>query len=231
MKKLKYLFIAMLLFIGIKNVHAFDNTIKVYDYAQILTEKEETKLKEKINNYIDEYNTDMVIVTVKYYNQTILDEYVNLFYNKNKFGIGYSKDGIIIVIDLKNDKIDIKTYGKATNYYSESEIKNILTTLETKTNYYDKLNVFIDYSNKYIKESSNFFKEDNNIYMFINWPSILIPSIIIPTVIIVIGLLKNKSVKKQDTANYYIKKDSIVINKKEDKFVTTNTKKERIRNK
>ena len=45
MKNIKYLIIAFLLFIGINNVLAFDNTAKVYDYAQLLTEKKEQELK------------------------------------------------------------------------------------------------------------------------------------------------------------------------------------------
>ena len=66
MKKIKYLIITLLLFFGIKNVNAiqkFDTTIKVYDYAQILTEREEKKLKAEANNYVNKHNMDMVIVT------------------------------------------------------------------------------------------------------------------------------------------------------------------------
>ena len=67
MKKFKILFTLLLVFIGIKSVYAFDNTIKVYDYAQVLTSDEEDKLKNEVNKYIDEYNMDMVLVTVKHH--------------------------------------------------------------------------------------------------------------------------------------------------------------------
>jgi len=140
MKKLKFLFIIMLLFVGIQSILAFDNTIKVYDYAQILSEKEEINLKKQVNNYINNYNMDMVLITVKYYTQSTTDEYINAFYNKNNFGKGISKDGVIVAIDLKENNISIKTFGKAFNYYSDGEIKNILNQMENNEEYYDKLN-------------------------------------------------------------------------------------------
>jgi len=231
MKKLKFLFIIMLLFVGIQSILAFDNTIKVYDYAQILSEKEEINLKKQVNNYINNYNMDMVLITVKYYTQSTTDEYINAFYNKNNFGKGISKDGVIVAIDLKENNISIKTFGKAFNYYSDGEIKNILNQMENNEEYYDKLNTFISYSTKYKNEFDTSYIKDNNFSTSINWLSIIIPSIIIPTIIIFIGILKNKNVKKEENANYYIKSDSVVINTKEDKFVTTNTKKTRINNK
>ena len=226
MKKLKILVITLMLFIGIKNIYAFDNTIKVYDYAQILTEKEENKLKENVNKYISKYNIDMVIVTVKHYTQVTVEEYINLFYSKNQF----DKDGIIFVLDLKNDDISIKTFGNATNYYSDNEVKNMLNKVDTEKNYYDKLFSFIEYSDYYvIKNEDNSNKINSiSIFYFVHWIGILIPSFLIPTIIIVIGLFKNKTVKKEYDADYYILENSVIINTKEDKFRTTNTKKERI---
>lgn len=233
MKKLKCLFILIILFIGIKGVNAFDNSLKVYDYAQVLTEKEENNLKTKINKYMNKYNIDMVIVTVKYYTQSTLDEYMNLFYNKNDFGIGNNKDGIILVLDLKNsyDNIGIQTFGRTVNFYSQNELENISNEINKEKGYYQKLNKFIDGSNEYIDNFDNIYIGDHNILASVNWLEIIILSSIIPTIIIIIGLLKSKNVKKECNDNYYIKKDSVVINKKSDKFITTNTKKERLNRK
>lgn len=222
------------MFIAISNVKAFDNTLKIYDYAQILTETEEIKLKEEIDKYIKNYNKDMVIVTVKYYLQNTSQEYMYQFYNQNKFGVGSNKDGIMLVIDLKDSKdlIDIRTFGFANELYSDIELNDILNQVNSKKDYYDKLITFIEYSDKYIKTSDE--KVENtakNILLVTNWLGILMPSLIIPTIVIVVGLLKNKNVKKLENASYYVKKDSIVINKKSDEFVTTNTKKTRINNK
>lgn len=229
---MKKMIIIFLLIIGINNVFAFDNTYKIYDYAQVLTEKEEKSIKTKIDKYIEKYNLDMVVVTVKYYNQNTLQEYMDEFYNKNQFGIGDNKDGIIIALDLKNNikNIDIMNYGIGNNLYSEEEKKEILNEVNKEDKYYDKILKFINYSNKYVNKNDDNYTT-NNILSHIDWISIIVISFIVPTIVIIIGLLKNKNIKKEDKADYYVKKDVIDIHKKEDKFITTNTKKDRINNK
>lgn len=229
MKNLKYLILVLFLFIGIKSVNAFDNTIKVYDYAQVLTEKEESKLKKDVDKFIDKYNFDMAIVTVKYYSQETLDEYMNLFYIKNNFGIGINKDGIIAVLDLKNDNniVGIKTFGNVKNYYSESEIKSIINDIQKEKNNYNKLEIFIDGAFNYVDKFEDNYS-DTNILLLLNLFQVLTLSILIPTMIVIIGIFKNKNVRKEESAKYYINENSIVITKRNEKYITTNTKKERI---
>ena len=172
---------------------------------------------------------DMVIVTVKYYKQINLEDYMNLFYKQNGFGKGANKDGIILVIDIKekNDTVGIKTYGKASYLYSENEIKNIINKVNSEKKYYNKIFGFIDYSNEYINKKDNSYNIDNTHKIHIKWLGIIIPSLIISTIVVVIVLLKNKKVLNKQFTNYYVKEGSIVINKTEDKFITTNTKKTR----
>lgn len=229
MKNLKYLILVLFLFIGIKSVNAFDNTIKVYDYAQVLTEKEESKLKKDVDKFIDKYNFDMAIVTVKYYSQETLDEYMNLFYIKNNFGIGINKDGIIAVLDLKNDNniVGIETFGNVKNYYSESEIKSIINDIQKEKNNYNKLEIFIDGAFNYVDKFEDNYS-DTNILLFLNWFQVLTLSILIPTMIVIIGIFKNKNVRKEESVKYYINENSVVITKRNEKYITTNTKKERI---
>lgn len=228
MKYIKYLIIFMFLFIGIKNISAFDNTIKVYDYAQVLTEQQEINLKSSVNKYIENNNMDMVIVTVKHYNNTYLNDYMNQFYNQNNFGIGTSKDGVIIVLDLKNNEdIGIKAFGLASTKYSDNYIKSILNKVNKEKDYYNKLFNIIEFVDTNITYVDNSFSYNNSI----DWLSIVIVSFIIPTIVIFIGVFKNKSVKKEECANYYIKSGGIVISTREDKFITTNTKKSRINSK
>ena len=229
MKKLKYLILVLLLFIGIKSVKAFDNTIKVYDYAQVLTEKEESKLKKNVDKFISKYNIDMTIVTVKHYNQETLNEYMNLFYIKNDFGIGTNKDGIIAVLDFKNNQnvVGIETFGNVNNYYSELEIKSITNDIQNEKNNYNKLKIFIDGAFNYVDKFEDNYS-DTNILLLLNWVQIITLSILISTIIVIIGIFKNKNVRKEESARYYIKENSVVITKRNEKYITTNTKKERI---
>lgn len=240
MKKLKILFTFILIFIGVKSVYAFDNTLKVYDYAQVLTSSEEEKLKESILNYIDTYNMDMVLVTVKYHEKNNTKAYAEDFYDYNNFGIGNTKDGIIFVIDFTFGYTDIyiSTTGEAIRMYDDYRINKMLDNIADKKDdgYFSMFESFIKDSSSYASKgipSSNSGTQINSngdlVYKkSIPWVMIVIISIIVPTVVIVILISKNKMVKKSVNATYYLKDGSVVINNKNDRFITTHTTSVRI---
>ena len=221
MKILKYVVIILSLFFSVKNIYAysFDNTQKVYDYALVLKDKQINTLKDKINKYISENNIDMVAVTVRHYNHEKLSDYTKEFYNKNKFGLDNSKSGIIIVIDVKNNSIDIQTFGKAIELYNTYEINNIISKINKDTKYYNKLSNFIKYSNIYSTKDKTYLKNDDLIS--INWFFIILVSTLFPTLIVIILLLKIKDTSNDDL---YLGENKVVITKKSEEFVTTNTK-------
>ena len=79
-----------------------DTSVKIYDYGNLLTDTEETYLKGLVNNYISKYNYDMVIVTKSNYSatDTAMMNYADDFYDYNNFGIGNTKDGILLFLNV-----------------------------------------------------------------------------------------------------------------------------------
>ena len=232
MKKLKYLLILFLMFIFIDNTYAFNTSLKVYDYAQVLTTEEEQNLKRNIELYIANHNMDMAIVTVKYHKKNSTMAYADDFYDYNGFGIGPNFDGVIFVLDFtfwQNGDIWMSTTGKAIDVYTDYRIDSILDSVVAKKNwgYYEMFNTFIEKSNYYAKQGIPVYDstlEERKIA----WQSITIFSLVMSTVVILVLVLKNKMVKKSTTANIYLLKDSIVINKRSDRFITTHTTSVRI---
>lgn len=232
MKKLKYLLILFLMFVFIDNTHAFNTSLKVYDYAQVLTTEEEQNLKRNIDLYIANHNMDMAIVTVKYHSKSSTMAYADDFYDYNGFGIGPNFDGVIFVLDFtfwENGDIWMSTTGKAIDVYTDYRIDSILDSVVAKKNwgYYEMFNTFIEKSNYYAKEGIPIYDstlEDKKVA----WKGIIMFSLVIPSIIILILVLKNKMVKKSTTASIYLLKDSIIINKRSDRFITTHTSSVRI---
>lgn len=239
-KKMKLFFIIILLFIGINCVNAFDNTAKVYDYAQVLTPSEELELKTNINKYIQKNSMDMVLVTVKHHTQKSTSSYTQEFYKKNKFGVGENLDGIIFVLDfsLEDINIHIEPFGNAIKLYDNNRVKSLSQDILRKKDkgYFKMCDLFVRNSYNYAKEgiptgnSNNTQTIVNNLVLNkpIPWIFISIISFIISTIIIIILIFKNKMIKKSTNANYYLKKDSIVINISDDDFITTDTTSVRI---
>jgi len=231
MKKIKYILILFLMFIGINNISAFDTSLKVYDYAQVLTPSEEANLRSKVNLFIANYNMDMVLVTVKNHNKTSTMNYADDFYDYNGFGIGPNYDGVIFVIDLKYGYKDVwmSTTGKAINYFTDARIDSILDAVATQKNngYYKILEAFVAKTDYYAKLGIPTYSDSTNSTKW-NINTILLISAIIPSIIIIIFILKNRMVKASTTAGEYLLKDSIVINKRNDRFITTHTTSVRI---
>lgn len=233
MKRIKYVLILFLLFIGINNIEAFDTSLKVYDYAQVLTQQEEENLRKDINLFIANHNMDMAIVTVKYHEKSNTMNYADDFYDYNGFGIGSSYDGLIIVLDFTFGYRDvwISTSGKAINVYTDSRIDSMLDSIGTKIDvgYYETFDIFIEKANSFARlgipsYNNNYYYEEESI----NFNFIIILSLIIPSIVIIIFVLKNKMVKKATHACIYLVNNSVVINKRSDQFLTTHTSSYRI---
>lgn len=236
MKKLRILLI-LILFIGIRSVKAFDNTLKVYDYASKLTIEEENKLKEQIDEFIKTYNMDMVIVTVNYHEKNSTMKYADDFYDYNDFGIGDTKDGLIFVLDFKLSEFYISTTGEAIRMYDDYRIEKMLDHIELyKGNYYKMCETFIKSSSEFAKKgipTSNSGYEINNngdLVRIRHFPiiQILIIDIIVTSITMLILINKHKMIRKSVNANYYIDDGSLKINKKSDVFLTTHTTSVRI---
>lgn len=240
-KKIKlFLIILLLLFIGPNYVKSFDNTVKIYDYAQVLTPNEEVELKNNINKYIQKHNMDMVLVTVKHHTQKSTASYAQEFYKKNKFGVGENFDGIIFVLDFSLDDVNIhiEPFGNAIKFYDNTRLKSLSQDILRKKDkgYYKMSDLFIKNSYKYAKEEISSIDSNNTQNIItdtllnkpIPWILILIVSILVSTIIIIILIFKNKMVRKSINANQYLKKDSVIISVSDDCFITTDTTSVRI---
>ena len=240
MKKLRIIFIFIVIFIGIKNVSAFDNTLKVYDYAQVLTSIEEKELKTLVDNYINNYNMDMALVTVKYHQKYDTKTYAEDFYDYNGFGIGNTKDGLIFVIDFTFGYTDIyiSTTGQAIRMYDDYRIDKMLDDIAYKKDdgYFEMFKIFVNDASNYANSgvptsnSNTIINEYGDIVYkeTMPWGVIIIVSLLVPTIIIIILISKNRMVKKSINATYYLRNGSVIINTRNDRFITTHTSSVRI---
>ena len=227
MNKLKYFILLFIFLLNIGNIYAFDTSKKVYDYAQVLTLKEENKLRNEIDLFIANYNIDIALITVKHHGKENTNSYINEFYNINGFGIGQNKDAIFCVIDfsMEKEKVEISVFGNEKNILDINDIKNIKNKLNSKLDkqeYYKTLDLFLTISNKEIKKNilnSNTSKD----YNIIKIVKIFCISIIFTLIIGGLLLLQNKNNKYKKIIKDYIDSNSFTINKIQEKLITTKT--------
>lgn len=220
MKKVKYILIILVGFLLLSNikVNALNLESKVYDYALILTDKEEEKLNNKIKEYTEKNNIKLLFLTVKHHALDTTEEYLNEFYKKNLDG-----DVILVVIDLTDNKrnIDIKSFKNAKRLCNDNKIKSILSShkIKSKINNYKISNILL---NEIISEKQ-YGVNDKGIN-YLKYLLLLIPGIVISSIIVILLLFQDKDKKIEEIEYSYLNINSLSIDKRLDKFVTTHTK-------
>ena len=213
---------------------AVDETEKVYDFAELLTEEEEQKLYEQVTTFIDRHQLDLAIVTIKQNNKGSPRIYADDFYDYNHFGINHTRDGVLFLIDMENREIYMTTTGNAILMYNDNRIEEALDAVYsymTNQNYYVGIHNFIskiDYmatqgipsgnKNAHLDENGNIIYEKK-----ISWLLLVVISLGVTGIIMGILISKNKLVRKKTTAKEYLKKESIKITSISESLIGTNT--------
>ncbi len=218
----------------VMNTPCVDETIKVYDFADILSDSEEETLYSSVNSYIEAYKSDYVIVTIEENNYCVYEEnnnctylYANNFYNYNSF----KKDGVLLLIDLKNknDILQIFTFGNSSSIFdlkSVNDIKSYSYKYFNSNEYFEGFKDIIYTMSGYYNKDLTFYnepkvttvKETNKYFIF------FIISFLIAFVsgIIFMSFNYNKSKSKNAISRYDIYVKNNGINKVNDLLVSEN---------
>ena len=217
---------------------AVDETEKVYDFADLFTDKEEQELYSQITKYISSYKMDLAVVTINENNKYRAQDYADDFYDYNNFGINKSRDGVLFLIDMDTRQIHMTTTGQAIKMYDDKRIDDALDLVYqhmTDQEYYTGTIKFINRisedANSGVPSSNKnmVIDKDGNVHIIkrVNWFLLVIISLIVSIITIVILAAKNKLVRKATTAEEYLDKDSVKING-QDVFLSTHTTKHKI---
>ena len=203
---------------------------RVFDYADVLTDAEENKLRKQISEYEEELKTDIVLVTLneslkeyarEYDPSVTYDKFVMIyadnFYDEHKFG--YNKpigDGVLLLDNIyREDDGSVYTWmcttGKAEDRYSSGMIDRALDVFyeNVDTNPYIAYKDFVDqvYSDM-----------SNNLETSIPWYVPLCVAIGVTVVFIVINLANRKG-KKTTNQRSYVNGGQPRIRRREDNFL------------
>lgn len=223
---------------NVLNTPLVDAKEKIYDFANILTDEEETLLKDKIDTYIEKTNMDLVLLTINQsYEDNIENEnYAKDFYDYNDFGIDFDGyQGVIMIVNMYEYKryYGVQIFGDAQLYYT-SRYDSILDSMyyDFKNGYYaNGLSTFINKLNVYYTqgiptEMESYYVDDMGYlkkkYMF-PWAISLLVAGIGTTIIIGILVSKNKMIRKAVEARDYLKQDSVHYSVKQDILIGTHT--------
>ena len=115
---------------GKNNPGGVDTSVKIYDYAGLLTPEQIQSLSEKLITTGEKRKMDLVIVTTDDTKGRSSRDYADDFYDTH--GFGYEQEngsGVLLLLDMDGREIYISTAGTAIEEYTDGEIEDTLDVL------------------------------------------------------------------------------------------------------
>ena len=232
----------------ILNTPNVDETEKIYDFADLYTDSEELELYNKVTNYIEKTNVDLVILTIDQNNKGTAARYAEDFYIFNYFGMEDKKrSGSLFIIDMDTRTMELITSGSSILYIDDTRYDILLDKsfpYLKDENYYKATDVFIDNITDYgttipnsnenytIDPEGNIVRKPRKPNFWKSFKGASVFGFIVANIIAIIFFFAEKSKYKQIikavSAGEYIDRNGIENVKSTDKFLSTYTSKTRI---
>ena len=189
----------------------------IYDEADLLSTQEETQLAEKLSEIGEEFDAQIVIMTVSSANGNI-DAYIEEMFDGMNMGYGEKRDGVLLLVCMDDREYRILSNGYAGEAIGPSQIDAIGDAIASDLSdgaYADAFSTFADQCAYYLDGYLNGFP-------FRFGKNLIIALIIgmVAGVAVALVLKKQlKSVRQQKQANVYIKSGSMQITASRDLFL------------
>lgn len=200
----------------------------VQDGADLLTEAQEAKLRQKLADISATYNAQVIVATVASADGMFMDDLVDHIYDSQSLGYGPDRDGVLLVVCMDIREYQIIGNGFASRAIDNSTIDIIGDAIVSDLsdgNYAAAFHEFADQCAYYLDGYINGFpfKTGQNLVIA------LIVGLVLA--LIVTGILKAqlKSVRQQNQADAYVKPGSMDLRIIQDLYLyrnVTRTKKE-----
>lgn len=221
-------FALVLLFFPVSPVFAAEDAPRLVDGADLLTDSEETALRDKLDEISERQQVDLVIVTTDSLEGKSPMEFADDFYDYNGYGFGDSYDGVLFLISMEERDWHISTTGfgitAITDAGREYISENFLEDL-SDGEYGAAFTTFAELCDAFITQAregrpydvGNLPKEPFPFLM--NLAIALIAGFILSFIVTSVMRGKLKSVYSQPMADSYIKRDSMHLTKQSDMFL------------
>lgn len=200
------------------------------DYADLLSDSQETFLRAKLDSISERRNCDVVIVTVNSLDGKSAQAYADDFYDYNGYGMDTDDSGILLLISMERRDWAISTYGRAISAFTDYGQKYIINQIIDDLGDDDFDSAFNDFANlcdDFIAQAQQGepFDVDNEPMepLSLIWiPMAIVIGIIIAAIVTGVMKGKLKSVRSQPAARSYIKANSLNLTRSDDIYLYRN---------
>jgi uncharacterized protein len=161
-----------------------------------------------------------------------MQDYADDNYDYNDYGMGGNDDGILLLVNMSDRKIQISTHGYGITAFTDAGVSYIIDQVSAKLkkkNYSEALTEYATLSDKFITQAKTGTPYDRNNLPKKNFEfgkNILISLVVgaIAAAIVMFILYKQmKNVAQKAAADDYVKKDSLNVTESRDRYLYTHT--------
>lgn len=209
-------------------VSAEENLSRIADFADLLSDSEESSLSDTLDEISERQQVDIVVVTVDSMEGESAEAYADDFYDYNGYGFGNERDGILLLVSMEERDWYISTHGYGITAVTDAGREYISDMIvdDLSTGYYaDAFTSFARLCDDFITQANNGEPYDvGNIpqkpFSFV-WNLVIAFVIAFIISLIATGIMKGqlKTVESQSAADDYMKQGSMQLTKKNDLFL------------
>lgn len=189
----------------------------IYDEADLLSTQEETQLAGKLSEISEEFDAQIVIMTVSSTGGNI-DAYIEEKFDSMNMGYGENRNGVLLLVCMDDREYRILSNGYAGEAIGMDQIDAISEAIVSNLSDGDYADAFITFADNCAYYLDGYL----NGFPFNTGKNLVIALIIgvVAGVIVAFVLKKQlKSVRQQKQANVYIKSGSMQIATSRDLFL------------
>lgn len=203
---------------------------RVYDYAEVLTDKEEEKLRDYIAIQEEKYHIDIVLVTIKENVEssgnwnTVMMNRADDFWDNNKYGYNksFEGDGILLLDNSYQGQKGcwLSTSGKVYEWFSDSDIAKVRDAVNALAddNPYEAYKAYVDTTCSLMVTAKD---------LQINGLTVFILPLLIAGIYLIVHM-QQKPAKDTTTATAYVSGGRPVMRASSDDFIRKNVVSRRI---
>lgn len=218
--------LCLLLSVSVTGISA--QAARVDDGADLLTDGEESKLQNRLEEFVEKYDCDIVVTTTDSTDGKTPMRYADDYYEGHEYGIGPDHDGLMLLISMEDRDWYIGTYGMAIQAFTDygiQEIGDIITDPLGDGEYYEAFMEFADLADTFVAEYQNGTPYDvdhtYSVPMGIGTRLLISLAAGLVVVLIVFLILRGqlKSVGYEREAVDYVRRGSFHLRKEKDLFL------------
>ena len=215
-KKLFALIIASLLLMAMIVPAAATDVVKLYDIADLITDSEEERIAEKLDEIGEKHDVNLAIVTVDTIEDEDPDEFAEMVFDEEGYGEA-DNGGILLFIALESRDV-VVFYDSVIDMEIADSIREEVTPYLSDEDYSEAFNTFIEKCDYYVDGELNGYP--------FNWTRNIVIAVVIGLILalIITGGMKGqlKSVKAQRAASNYVTSGSLNVTEARDNFLYRN---------